>query len=69
MPSDMVEVCGLWLEKSKDGKVYMAGPLGRSAKVLIFKNERKEAGSKQSDYHLFVGPARDRRGKEDREGE
>jgi len=58
--SDMIQLCGLWLQKSKDGKVYMAGKLSQNVRVLVFKNERKEKGSKQPDYQLFLAPARER---------
>ena len=47
----MINVTGLWLNKDKNGRTYMSGTMG-GARVLIFKNEKKQEGSKQPDYNL-----------------
>lgn len=48
----MISLSGLWLQKTKDGKQYMAGTLG-GARVLIFKNDKKTSPN-QPDYNLFL---------------
>ena len=53
---NMVEIAALWIQEGKDGTKYMSGTLG-NAKVFLFKNARKEPGSKQPDYRLCLAPA------------
>jgi uncharacterized protein (DUF736 family) len=50
-----VKLMGLWKNKSRDGKQYFMGKLGR-VKVLVFPNERKQAEN-QPDYNVFIVPA------------
>lgn len=56
MSDDLQRASGLWLKDGKRGK-YMSGETSEAipagAKLLIFKNDRKEAGSQQPDYTLF----------------
>lgn len=48
------KLCGLYLNESKDGtKKFMTGYLGMM-KICIFKNEKKESGSKDHDYNLMI---------------
>ena len=49
----MIELTGLWLNETKEGKKYFKGSLG-GATVLVFKNEHKEPGSNQPDYKLCL---------------
>ncbi|MBN1566242.1 MAG: hypothetical protein JXA73_00220 [Acidobacteria bacterium] len=49
-----VKLCGLWKNKTKEGKPYLSGKLG-SAKLLIFQNERKQAAN-HPDYTVFLVP-------------
>src|SRR5258705_10368869 len=59
MASDLKRVSGLWLKDGKNGK-FMSGAvedaIPAGAKLLIFKNDRKER-DQQPDYQLFVAPA------------
>ncbi len=54
--NDLTRASGLWLKDGKRGK-FMSGETSEAipagAKLLIFKNDRKEAGSQQPDYTLF----------------
>ena len=51
--TELVELCGLWLNESKAGNKYMAGTMG-GARVLVFRNEDKEPDSNAPDYRVFV---------------
>jgi len=59
---DLVRASGLWLKDGKRGK-FMSGEVREAipagAKLLIFKNDRKESGSNEPDYSLFYGAAED----------
>ena len=49
----MIEISGLWKNESKDGKtVYLVGYMGK-AKILVFKNTYKKAGT-EPDYIMYV---------------
>lgn len=52
----LVRASGLWLKDGKRGK-FMSGETSEAipagAKLLIFKNDRKQAGSNEPDYTLF----------------
>ena len=56
MPDDLTRASGLWLKAGKRGK-FMSGQVSEAipagAKLLIFRNDRKEAGSDAPDYSLF----------------
>jgi hypothetical protein len=44
----------LW-EGKKDSKALLTGTLdflGEDIRIVVFKNDKKEAGSKQPDYHI-----------------
>ena len=49
----MIQLCGLWLNTSKEGKSYFSGNIG-NARIVIFKNTFKEEGSKEPDYKLYI---------------
>lgn len=53
--SKLVELFALWKNVSQSGETYLSGNLGNS-KVLVLKNNRKEAGDNQPDYRVFVAP-------------
>lgn len=43
MASDLIKLGGLWTNKDKNGKTYLTGKLSPSVRILIFKNEFREA--------------------------
>lgn len=48
------KLAGLWINESKkDGSKYMSGKLENGTKILIFKNTKKEPGSKLPDYQMY----------------
>jgi hypothetical protein len=49
----MIELTGLWMNKTKEGETYMKGSLGHGT-VLVFKNKHKEEGSNQPDYKIML---------------
>jgi len=50
--SSMLEITGLWANKSKNGDTYYSGYMGKSA-ILIFKNNYKTE-DKHPDLRMFV---------------
>lgn len=52
--NNLTKLTGIWLNKDKNGKVYMSGNLG-GARVVILKNNFKEE-DKHPDYNLYVAP-------------
>lgn len=48
----MVNIGGLWVNKTKDGEVYLSGYLN-GARLLIFKNKFKDSENKP-DYIMNV---------------
>lgn len=52
--SRKVPLCGLWENTSKDGAVYFSGSLG-SAKILVFKNNRKTQQNHPS-FNVYIVP-------------
>jgi hypothetical protein len=75
--SNLKQISGLWLKEKKNGGKMMTGSLNAEAletlldlgpcNLLIFKNDRKEEGSKQPDYQLFVAPKEDGGGRQSRQ--
>jgi hypothetical protein len=55
MDSKIINITGLWINKSKDGAQYLSGNLGM-AKVLVFKNKNKRPNSKDPDYNVCMAP-------------
>lgn len=49
----MIQLCGLWLNESKKGEKFFSGNLG-GAKILVFRNSKKQQGSKQPDYYICL---------------
>lgn len=54
--SDLISVAGLWINEKKDGSTYLSGNWGYNTKILVFKNTKKEPGSKQPDYTFCLAP-------------
>jgi len=54
-PSNLIEIGGLWLRKSKKGETYMEGPLG-NAQLVVLPNQWKNPDDKRPDYRMFVRP-------------
>lgn len=50
----MLSVCGLWSNQTKDGREYMSGSIG-NVKVLIFRNQNKK-GERSPDWNLCLAP-------------
>ena len=51
MQNDMVGLGGLWKQTSNAGIDYLSGSFG-NAKMMVFKNTKKEDGSNQPDYYM-----------------
>jgi uncharacterized protein (DUF736 family) len=49
---DLVKIGGLWENETRGGETYYSGSLGQ-AKLLIFRNKKKES-SKHPDFNVFV---------------
>lgn len=51
------KIGSLWQHK-KDNKTYLTGSIelmvGNPTKIVIFKNEKKEANSKQPDWNIIL---------------
>jgi len=58
--SSMLEITGLWANKSKNGDTYYSGYMGKSA-ILIFKNNYKTE-DKHPDLRMFVAEGKNREG-------
>jgi len=56
--SSMLEITGLWANKSKNGDTYYSGYMGKSA-ILIFKNNYKTE-DKHPDLRMFVAEGKKR---------
>lgn len=54
----MIQIGGLWKNKTSAGKPYLAGYLG-NARLLVFPNGFKKE-DKQPDYVLYVAPGKPR---------
>lgn len=64
--NDMIELGGLWWSKTKDGRSYLSGNLGATARIVILPNKAKADGDRRPDFRLFIVPA-DRKPAEDRQ--
>ena len=53
--SEMIEIGGLWKNKSKAGVVYLTGYMGK-ARVLIFPNGYKKSDN-HPDYIMYIAPS------------
>lgn len=50
----LITLTGLWVQKSRDGRTYMAGRLGVGGKLMIFRNGKKSKKT-DPDYYAVVG--------------
>lgn len=57
LPKNPDELGALWLKQGKQGK-YMSGTIG-DQRVVVFKNEHKEEGSKAPDYRVLRAKSKD----------
>jgi len=51
--AELIEICGLWSGKDKNGNGFMSGSLPGGAVFYVFKNNKKKEN--QPDYRLMVG--------------
>ncbi len=51
--SELVELTGLWENKTKNGEKYLSGNMG-GARVLVFANKYKNENERAPDYRLYV---------------
>ena len=49
-----IKLCGLWKQKTRDGKVYYSGGFGYGAGLQLFTNAYKEGDPKKPDLILYV---------------
>jgi hypothetical protein len=58
--AERIKLGGLWLNKTKDGREYLTGKLSPSVKILIFKNNFRNAEN-QPSHIMYLAPSRPRR--------
>ena len=56
----------LWKYKTKEGKVYLAGPMTEVSRLVVLVNDQK-SNPKDPDYYAYVVPNRGFRAIEDDE--
>jgi hypothetical protein len=66
--SDLVILGGLWKNTDRNGGTYLSGRLTPTCRIMVFRNTRKEEGTKQPDYHVVLAPITQERGTEERRG-
>ena len=49
---DMIQACGLWTGKDRNGNTFLSGSLG-GLRIMIFRNTFKSE-EKQPDYRLYL---------------
>ena len=54
----MITLGGLWKHKTRGGKEYLSGNFG-TARIMVFANERKQAGSNAPDYSICIAEKQD----------
>lgn len=55
MDSKLINLTGLWKNKTKDGITYLSGNLSPRAKIMIFENKKKTQPS-DPDYTVCLAP-------------
>ena len=65
MASDLIKLGGLWTNKDKNGKTYLTGKLSPSVRILIFKNEFREAEN-QPTHILYLSQVEQQPGEENK---
>jgi hypothetical protein len=53
--ADLMQVSGLWKNKSANGEEYLQGKLSANVRILIFRNKYKTADN-QPDYQMYFAP-------------
>jgi hypothetical protein len=53
--SELIKLGGLWVNKDKNGKSYLAGKLSANVRILVFKNEYRSAEN-QPAYVMYLAP-------------
>ena len=51
--TDLIQLCGLWRQKSRKGTTYYTGKLNDTTRIVLFKNDSKEKDS-QPDLRLYI---------------
>jgi len=54
---DLIQLCGLWENKDKNGEIYLSGYLG-DARILVYKNKYREQNEKAPHYKVFLAEKR-----------
>lgn len=49
--SDMLNICGFWKRKDKNGKTFLVGRLTRTTTLMFFENSKK---SKETDPDMYL---------------
>ena len=68
MASDMIKLGGLWTNKDKNGKTFLTGKLSPQVKILIFKNEYREAEN-QPTHVMYLSQVEAQPGEENKKTE
>lgn len=55
--SELVKIAALWTAEDKNGKFYLSGKLGDARAFVLPNNFKKEGGSTQPDFFLYVQKA------------
>ena len=50
----LMKLTGLWIGKDKNGNTYLEGTVSPSLKLMVFKNRRKNSGSKEPDFEAYL---------------
>lgn len=58
MENKIIEISGLWVQQTKDGRKYMSGSMGKT-RILVFKNDKK-GNENAPDYRLCIAENRRR---------
>lgn len=45
----------LWKQTSREGKVFLVGPMSKLTRLVVIENNRKE-DAKDPDYYAYVVP-------------
>lgn len=53
MPLPLIELTGLWLGRTKDGRTYYSANLGKRIRLVLFENTRKKKEN-EPDATLFI---------------
>lgn len=54
---ELVKLAALWTQEDKNGKFYLSGKLGDAKVYVLPNNFKKEGGSTQPDFFVYVQKA------------